>query len=298
MAYKKIMDRLNLIIKKIKSKPSTFEEIKDYLNYHSERQGFELEEYYPISKKTFGRDIIDIQDITGITIFYNRKISAYEIENTGDIENRILESYETLNVLNYAQKLPVFLHFDKRKVFQSHDLIPFLDAIKNQHFVSFVYEVFLKSEVKNRIVKPYGLKEFKNRWYLLAEEKSIIKSFALDRISKFKETQQLFDRNPDFNIEMMYKDCFGIFTGSHAEEVILSLSPQNAKFLASLPLHSSQKIIFESETEVQFSLFVQITYDFEQELLAFGSHMKIMQPKSLAETIKNEHYKAYLKYIE
>jgi len=74
--------------------------------------------------------------------------------------------------------------------------------------------------------------------------------------------------------------------------VILSFDPVQGKYIKSLPLHESQQIIIDNNTELQIKLFLYTTYDFEMELLSYGEYVKVLKPDSLIEVMKNRYSKA------
>ena len=84
-----------------------------------------------------------------------------------------------------------------------------------------------------------------------------------------------------------FKNCFGIIAMHEAdpEEIILSFEPYQGKYIKSYPLHESQKILIDNETELRVSLYLYETYDLIMDLLSFGSTMKVIKPKSLVEAI-------------
>ncbi|SDE26775.1 WYL domain-containing protein [Riemerella columbipharyngis] len=68
----------------------------------------------------------------------------------------------------------------------------------------------------------------------------------------------------------MYKNSFGIVAPNDypAEEIILSFSKQQGNYVKLLPLHHSQTIIEETDSEVVISLKFVPTFDFIQEILS------------------------------
>jgi hypothetical protein len=69
MSKKQYIQRHLLIINKLKSKSSSFEEIKSYLKKQEEI----FDEDFDISKRTFQRDLKEINSIFEIEITYNKK---------------------------------------------------------------------------------------------------------------------------------------------------------------------------------------------------------------------------------
>lgn len=56
--------------------------------------------------------------------------------------------------------------FEKRKSRGLHNLQDLVQAIKLHKCVSFIYRKFNDDKGTKKLVQPYALKEFKNRWYL------------------------------------------------------------------------------------------------------------------------------------
>ena len=104
-----------------------------------------------------------------------------------------------------------------------------------------------------RVLKPLALKEFKNRWYLLAaDEKDVFKVFGLDRIKRLEITPNFF-KAMSVDFESYFKDVFGIINsqGKPVEEVILTFTEFKGRYIKSLPLHHSQEILVDDGIPVE-----------------------------------------------
>ena len=123
-----------------------------------------------------------------------------------------------------------------------------------------------------------------------------LKTFALDRIKKFYITTQKFALPQNFDPSKYFKDCYGVITsdGSAPVEIVLSFDPYQGKYIKTNPIHESQKIIFDNDTELRISLFLYITHDLIMELLSYGETVRVLKPESLIAEIK-EIYLASLK---
>ena len=84
---------------------------------------------------------------------------------------------------------------------------------------------------------------------------------------------------------------------NNAEEIILSFTNMQGKYVKALTLHPSQKILIDNEKELRISLNIVITYDFIMELLSMGANVKVIQPEHLKQTIINAHKNALNKYL-
>jgi predicted DNA-binding transcriptional regulator YafY len=290
--------RYNLIIKKLIKVPATFAEVSNYLDKESKFQGY----HFNISIRTFQRDLEDIRSIFNIDIKYNFFSKLYYVDGSGesDINNRMMEAFDLFNSLNLSQDLTPFIQLEKRRPQGTENLYGLLHAIKNKLLVKFVYQKFWEEEGSNRVAEPYAMKEFKNRWYVLAKDchDGHVKSFALDRLSNLEITNSRFQTPATYNIEENYRYCFGIIspTGETPQEILLSFDPFQGKYIKTLPLHETQQIVVDNEDELQVKLKLFITHDLIMELLSFGDNMKVLKPKALIKEIKEAHQKAFEQY--
>ncbi|MCB0476201.1 MAG: WYL domain-containing protein [Flavobacteriaceae bacterium] len=288
MSKRESIARYNLIIKKLRKHPASFAEIADYLALESE-----LQEYnFNVSKRTFQRDLEDIRSLYNIDIQFDfsRKVYFLDFDEQPDVNERILEAFDTFNALNLSDRLSNNIHFEKRRPQGTENLYGLLHAIKNQLQIKFTYQKFWEDELTKRIVEPYALKEFRNRWYVLANDlkDNKVKSFALDRLSDLDITKKRFQFPDDFNVNRHYKYCFGIISpnGHKPEEIELSFDPFQGKYIKTLPLHESQQILIDDEDELRIKLTLFITHDFFMELLSYGENLRVIKPECLINDLK------------
>lgn len=289
MSKRESIARYNLIIKKLRKHPASFAEISDSLALESE-----LQEYnFNVSKRTFQRDLEDIRSLYNIDIQFDfsRKVYFLDLDEQPDVNERILEAFDTFNALNLSDRLSNNIHFEKRRPQGTENLYGLLHAIKNQLQIKFTYQKFWEDELTKRNAEPYALKEFRNRWYVLANDlkDNKVKSFALDRLSDLDITKKRFQIPDDFNVNRHYKYCFGIISpnGHKPEEIELSFDPFQGKYIKTLPLHESQQILIDNEEELRIKLTLFITHDFFMELLSYGENLRVIKPESLINDLKS-----------
>jgi len=299
MSRKEALIRYKHIVNKLRKKPSSFNEIASYL----ERQS-ELEDYdFSISKRTFKRDTEDILSLYSIEIKYNFTDKVYYIDDEGNPakSDRLLEAFDTLYVLNMAEDLSNYIHLERIKPKGAENLYGLIHAIKNKLQIRFDYEKYWDETITNRLVEPYCLKEFKNRWYLIAKDvkDDYPKTFALDRMSGLEITKVKFNVLESFDMNKLFKHSYGIITpqDQKIEEVVLSFEPEQGKYIKSLPLHETQEIVVDNEEELRIKLKLYLTHDFEMELLSYADNVKVLQPISLAGKMKTALESAFKKYL-
>jgi predicted DNA-binding transcriptional regulator YafY len=298
MSKRVSISRYALIIRKLRKHPATFVEINDYLSLESEIQEYN----FTTSKRTFKRDLDDIRSLYNVDIQYDfsRKVYFINLDDQPEVNDRILEAFDTFNALNISDRLSNYINFEKRRPTGTENLYGLLYAIKNRLLIKFTYQKFWEEEPSQRAIEPYALKEFNNRWYILAKEKDgdIVKSFGLDRLTNLEISRKTFEFPMDYNVEESFRYCFGIISpnGEDPQEIILSFTPFQGKYIKTLPLHSTQKVLIDNREELQISLKLCVTHDLVMELLSFGAEMKVLQPPSLVDEIRKAHKKAYKQY--
>lgn len=305
MSKRGYISRYLLILKKLKVKPySTYEELQSYIeNQFDYLQMQDDNLQIGFSKRTLQRDIKEIRNVFGIDIEYSKFQKGYFIsqnENENMNFQRMMEAFDMFNSLNLAQDLTPFIHLEKRRPKGTENLYGLLHAIKNRLQIKFNYQKFWEEELSQRFVEPYALKEFKNRWYIMAKDSkdNNIKSFALDRLTNLEITNQTYQYPDNYSIEQSYRYCFGIISPNDEEpqDIILSFDPFQGKYIKTLPLHDTQQVLVDNDEEMKIKLKLCLTHDLVMELLSFGDNMKVIEPKSLADQIKQAHEKAYRQY--
>jgi len=298
MAKREQMLRLMNISEYLKSKGSvgaSYGEIKDYLERKHYDLGFDSD--LAFSEKTFKRDRTLLADLFGIETQFRRSTMTYKIIDQETIEQSqgIFDSLMLLNAYRQTSENSKIMFFEKRKSAGLDNLEGLIYAIKNAKMVSFQYAKFWDTDAERRVLKPYAVKEFRYRWYLLAteadQENARIKSYGLDRISDLEIHNKTF-QGMEFDFDVMYDNSFGIIsnTDQKPEKILLSFSRNQGKFVKSLPLHHSQQVIKDDAEELLIELFLTPTYDFYQELMTHFERVKIVEP----EAVRTQ----YLKYLE
>jgi hypothetical protein len=282
----------------VSKSPATFKEIDEYLTRQSAFQDYK----FNISQRQFLRDLKKIGSILEIEIYYDPRQGVYLINEAefSELSRRRLEAFDTFNALKIGDSTSRLIHFEKRRPQGTENLFGLLHAIKNNLQINFTYQKFWEEQSTERSVYPLALKEFKNRWYLLSKDMKdgAVKTFALDRLTNLDISRIKFRPSPDFDIEEQFRYCFGIIspTDDKPQEIILSFTPFQGKYIKTLPLHPTQQVLIDNENEFQIRLKLCVAHDFVMELLSFGAEMKVIQPETLIDEIKKAYRTAYEQY--
>ena len=171
----------------------------------------------------------------------------------------------------------------------SEFLAPLLEAAKLNRLVTFDYASFVSGELKPRKVLPLLLKQYRNRWYLISFDlsKEDYITYAFDRMEELEVTKKTMVRPADFNSDNYFKHSIGITSGNdEPSDVELKVNTIAAKYLDSLPLHTSQKVKEMHANHFIFTLKVTISEELIREIMSYGGDIKVLQPKALSEEVK------------
>jgi len=87
-----------------------------------------------------------------------------------------------------------------------------------------------------------------------------------------------------------------MFSQNTVQDVVLSFTHTQGKYIKTLPLHKSQKVLIDNEKECRIALRVIPNYELTQEILMHGDSVKVMEPAWLAEKIQQILKRALEKY--
>lgn len=241
---------------------------------------------------TFKRDIKDIRIDFGIELIYNRKDNCYLINNYTINESKIellLNSFKIFSSLATSSGLPQYIIPENRKANGLSNFTEISEVISKNKFIQFDYFKFDLNAFETKKVKPFALKESKNRWYLIGsyEDKTEFRAFGLDRITNLYEIDQKFKNKPSIiEINNYYKDSFAMFTDEKVEFVKLSFDLRDGNYIKSFPIHSSQKQELNQEKNGYIiTLNIRITLDFIMELLSRSWSLEVLEPLHLKEKV-------------
>lgn len=296
MAKNEQMLRLLFIeefLRRRKDRGATYPEIADYLESQFAEKGLELK----FTERTFQRDKLAIADVFGIQISYSRKRNAHFIEEE-ELElsqESVFDQLLLVQAYRETKGKADVMFFEPRRARGLEHLNGLIHAITQKKVLSFTYQKFWENEKSSKVVMPYALKEFKNRWYLLAADYQakntsfFLKTYGLDRISDLNISNTSFKRE-NIDIEKAYKNSFGIIStlGKETQEILLKFDREQANYVKALPLHHSQTVIAENETETIFRVSLVPTYDFQREILSYGKRVQVLAPESFIQELKAE----------
>lgn len=167
---------------------------------------------------------------------------------------------------------------------------PVFEAIVNKRVIEITYHPFGKEE-RTVVVYPYHLKQYNNRWFLIAKRvhSDVLSNFAIDRIENVIEKPSRFIPLPDgFDFDEFFADVVGVSVSDvPVMDVVLHVSDKSIGYIATKPLHESQtqpKPLEDGRWEIR--LKVKDNYELRSLIRSFGENIEVVAPESFRQQIK------------
>ena len=234
-----------------------------------------------------------ILDLFHIDIVCDRRTCRYSLESgpNPDLTDWLLSSFSITNLASQTQ--------------QVHDRI-ILEAPPRgmQHFDSVVaafssgcclegtYHKF-GGETYTCHLRPYALKPYQSRWYLLAQkdEEPQIKCFGLDRFEQLRLLPDEPFTVPDgFDPHTYFSECIGVYHDDTlpVADVRICAHGKARHYLRLTPLHPSQREERIDDDTSHFVFRCQITPDLTLAILHHGQLVHVVSPASLRDAVHDE----------
>ena len=280
----------------------TFEEI----DRAWQRSSLNTVPYSPLTARTFHRHKRDIEEVFGIIIKCNKSSNKYYIDNEDEVEEGKIQEWmlSTIAVDNMLMESR-----DLRDRIQFED-IPggrrFLDvvinAMRGNKVLHMVYQSFWSDEHQDTWLRPYFLKIFQQRWYVVGvpgTHPNTLRTYALDRMVSLEITPEKFKYPKRFNPSAYYANCYGIFhQEGEPEKIILKVQDDQVKYFDSLKVHHSQskRDDLKEEGYTYYEYRIAPAYDFVQFLCSKCASVEVIEPLELRRWVAEELKKGIEKY--
>ncbi|MGY8952821.1 MAG: helix-turn-helix transcriptional regulator [Flavobacteriales bacterium] len=265
--------------------------------YSKKYKGYFYEEAdYSIDSMPLNDEDIEAIKFAAITLSQFQNIDLFK--QFGSAIDKIIGRISISENLEDSE-IEHFVQFeDEPKAKGSEYLSEILRAIKDKEELNIGYQSFNGELKKDRIIQPYLLKEFRQRWYVIAidTKDNRIKTFGLDRIESLIFNDRLFRVNSDFDPDTYFKYSIGITNDNSKPETIqLKFNTQQGNYIKSQPLHKSQTVK-ERKNGIKVELKLIITPELIMQIQSFGANVEVLKPDHLRETIINNLKKSLENY--
>jgi predicted DNA-binding transcriptional regulator YafY len=210
--------------------------------------------------------------------------------------NQLGELSETILKLDHAayqSSGESILQYETNPMLKGLDWLEVLyRATASKKSVAIYYKSFKARDGHEAVYYPYLLKEYRNRWFLVAarkEQPEQIIHLALDRIEQIRVLEfEPYVEADHVDFSTYYANCIGVTKTKHAKpaRVLLEIFEPHRPYLLTKPLHTSQTLLSNGGSSSMIELHVVLNYELEREILGYGAGIKVHAPRILAKWIK------------
>ena len=226
-----------------------------------------------------------------------------------------LDNFEWLNDLknrlNLEEHEPI-ISLSKNLLTNSTLIARLFTVIKLKQVISLKYHTFQDNEIRSVSISPYLLKEYNNRWFLIASasDSGRVLTFPLDRIDNFSyNSGDKYMSAPD-DLYERYEEIIGVtyLDNSPLQEITFWVSDNSKNYVITKPIHGSQKTIRgEIDSQLRstypslkdgqfFQIECRENYELIRELTSFGPELVVLSPAKLKHNIQSQLKSSLLQY--
>ena len=212
--------------------------------------------------------------------------------------------------LGYGEELDSVIHKIEQQLSSSNrpnTHISFeLPSLRGRHHIYGLHQAILEQkslwveyqpyhhETPNRwLVHPYHLKEYNNRWFLLAKshELQYVMTLALDRLLGYEIAEEPYQEYQGISLHEKYRHVLGITIPEEnpdPQKILLRFAKDRGQYVKTKPIHHSQRVVEETGQFLDISLFLVINKELISVLLSFGTSLEILSPPILRQKVVDE----------
>jgi len=166
------------------------------------------------------------------------------------------------------------------------------DAARDRHLVVMQYFSAQSNRAKSYRIEPYRLALAHGGVYVVAwvPQYEAFRTFAVDRVEKLSVSEDTFRRTRDLPADL-FGASMGVFSGE-PEAIELEFEARLAPFVRGRVWHDSQRMDTLADGRLRVHLDVSNDWALRSWVLGFGSGVRVVSPKSLADAIADEHRRA------
>ncbi len=241
----------------------------------------------PLSERTFFNHKDAIAGMFGIEILNDRSLGFYigrSDVGSDETSDWMLHTLCLNNVLHENADMKDRILMEKVPSSERF-LTDIISAMRDFRVIRLCYQSFRHPEPFCFNVRPYCVKYFKQRWYLLGDSDLGLRIYSLDRFVDMEELEEHFEIPKGFDAEEYFGNYFGVIIGEEPEDVKIRVVPDQVKYFRTLPMHGSQRETVQEDGSSVFSYHIAPTLDFVQEILSHGTDVEVLEPAELRESI-------------
>ena len=250
------------------------------------------------SRTTFRRHRAEVEEMFGINIECDNENRYYiddaELFREESVQQWMLSTLAVSNIVSEARGMHDRILLENIPS-ESEFLRLVVEAMRESRCVSVCYQKYGKPDGSSWLLEPYCIKLFRRRWYLLGRlQDGVFLTLSFDRITELKLTDKTFVMETDFDVQTYFSAYYGVMQGGNEpkQRIVLRAYGNERYAMRDLPLHHSQKELAVGTDYVDFEVRLHPTSDFLAQILSRGRWLKVIEPKEIAEKVRQMHLEA------
>ena len=239
-----------------------------------------------------------VEEVFGIVIGCDRSTNRYHIDEAESAVDKrqavdyLINTFTVNSLLTLGkERLSGRVSVENVPSGQKY-LTETMQAMLESAVLKISYRKYLSEESEERVIRPYAVKEFEKRWYIVAysEDAEALRTYAMDRIVSMERTGDSFRMPVGFNVDELFEGSYGIYLPEDEKPVIIKLkaTERETAYLRDLPLHHTQMELDEG----LFVLRLIPNPNFIMELCKRGAGLTVLEPKELRDIVRENLKKA------
>ncbi|OKY98686.1 MAG: hypothetical protein BHV67_06110 [Bacteroidales bacterium 43_36] len=224
-----------------------------------------------------------------------KTVLSTALEVLGSFE--ALDNFEWLNDLknrlNLEEHEPI-ISLSKNLLTNSTLIARLFTVIRLKQVISLQYHTFQSNDIRNVSISPYLLKEYNNRWFLIASasDSGRVLTFPLDRIDNFSFNFSAKYMSAPDDLYERYEEIIGVtyIDDNPLQKITFWVSDNSKNYIITKPIHSSQKTLRgEIDSQLRstypslkdgqfFQIECRKNYELFCELISFGHELLVLSP--------------------
>ena len=213
-----------------------------------------------------------------------------------DLNNELTEILQKLDaqIKYHSDKEADAIGFQQTQTAIGYNFVDDLyEAIIEKNVLEISYQPFNQT-VETKVIHPYHLRQYNNRWFLFGydESRNAVSTLALDRfVKKPKAVNKLYQSSEGlFDAANYFTNIIGVtkFDNCPVEEITLLFPSKRAPYILTKPIHETQQHTVLEDGSLQVTLLLSINNELKQLVLSFGADVKVIAPEPLKDFIREQ----------
>lgn len=179
---------------------------------------------------------------------------------------------------------------------------PLLEAVRKQRSLDIQYQGRKDRAARKRRIDPYGLREARGHWYVLAfcHDRQAVRIFEIGRIQELETLEQSFELAEDFDLESYFRGSMGLFRSSEARPTTRShvavFEAEAVPYVQDRVFHPTQVMESLDDGRLRLSVDLETSEDFVRLVLSYADLVEVIEPPDVRVLVAERFRRAAGRY--